>query len=76
MDDGTFPALLKTLSDSSEEVGESKGSMLNLANTPFCEGYQTRSAIVGSDIVKLRRGLLQSVHDEPIGALQHRSYSA
>ena len=36
-------------------------------------GHQTRSAAARADLVELGRELLQVVHEQPLGALQHRS---
>ncbi len=66
MDDGTFPALLKTLSDSSEEVYTSTFGYLSISPPT---GYQTRFTIIGSNFIELRRKLFQSVHGQSIGAL-------
>jgi vacuole morphology and inheritance protein 14 len=64
MDDGTFPALLKTLSDSSEEVCILAGLILNLRLNGNVSGHQTRSATSCPDLIKLRGKLFQGFYDE------------
>lgn len=71
MDDGTFPALLKMLSDSSEEVGVACCSAVKHISQRKT-GHQARLAVACADLFGLRRGLLQAIHEQPSGALQHR----
>lgn len=73
MDDGTFPALLKTLSDSSEEVSILTPRCWHLDLNAYLEGHQTRFTTSRPNLVELRGKLFQGIHDESVGTLQHRS---
>lgn len=76
MDDGTFGALLKTLSDSSEEVRELDLFSLFDHNLKIgFAGHQTRLGTTCSDLITIRRGLLQDIYDQSIGSFQHRPKS-
>lgn len=73
MDDGTFPALLKTLSDSSEEVSLHGLQHFYAPKLMSSVGHQTRFATPCPNFLKLGRELFPGVHDQPVRALQYRS---
>lgn len=71
MDDGTFPALLKTLSDSSEEVRKSLLTWLSIVWVVIITGDQAWSSTSRTDILEFGRKLLQSFHDKLARAVQY-----
>lgn len=73
MDDGTFPALLKTLSDSSEEVSF-RASIHRYAPgfLMVVLGYQTRSSTSSTDLFALGRRVFQDLHGQSPRVVQHR----
>src|SRR3984957_3400683 len=71
VDDGTFPALLKTLSDSSEEV-RNNSAYSSCPRLRRCTlGDQARPTASRPDMLQLGRKLFQSVYDESARVIQH-----